>query len=331
MSQHNVPGAFITLLKNEEVVYQHHFGYSDFENKVPVTGQTGFNIGSISKTFTAWGIMKLIEQGKIGIDSSASKYLTRWQFPKSKYDVDRVTIRKILSHTAGLSVHGYPGWNKVKKLPTIEESLSGKPKKSTKVKLITEPGVAFKYSGGGYTVLQLIIEEVTGDTFEHFMDTAIIAPIGMKNSSFTINDRILSQSSFEHNRKGKKIPFEYFAAKAAAGFHTCPDDMIKFIQTHFSILNQNLNDSTIISESSIKEMMTVVPRINNKTPTGLGYFRFKNNNGYSWGHGGANSGWMAQIAINPENDTGLVVLTNSFSGYKLMNFVFNEWDKLQIE
>lgn len=322
MSERNVPGAFVALLKNEEVVYQRHFGYSDLANKVPVTGQTGFNIGSISKTFTAWGIMKLVEQGKIGLDSAASKYLTRWQFPESKYDIEEVTIRKILSHTAGLSVHGYPGWSRVEKLPTIEESLSGIPKKSTRVKLAIKPGTKFKYSGGGFSVLQLIIEEVTGDTFEHYMDTAIVAPLGLNNSSFNIDNRILSKSSLEYNKKGKQIPFEHFTAKAAAGFHTCPDDLIKFIQMHFSTLNKNSNSSTVISASSIKEMLTVVPRVEDKTPTGLGYFRYIK----SWGHSGANSGWMAQIVVNTESNSGLVVLTNSYSGHRVMSFVIDQWN-----
>ncbi len=325
MADNNVPGAFVALIKNDHVVYQQYFGYSDSKNKVLVNGQTGFNIGSISKTFTAWGIMKLVEQGKIGLDSSASKYLDRWQFPESNYNSELITIRSLLSHTAGLSVHGYYGWNKTKKLPTLVESLSGKPRKYTKVELIAEPQTKFQYSGGGYSVLQLIIEEVTGDKFEHYMDTAVVSPMGMHNSSFTIDERILAQSSLEYNKRGRQIPFEHFAEKAAAGFHTTPEDVIKFIRLNFSTLDQRQTESQVISSSSLKEMLTTVPASEKTVPYGLGYF--KNEASNSWWHGGANSGWWAIIGINPEHNFGLIVLTNSISGQKIERFAFEEWKK----
>jgi len=104
-----VPGAAIALIDNGEVIFQKGYGYADVKNQVKINSQTGFNIGSISKTVTAWGVMKLVEDGKIELDSPAEKYLTRWHFPNSDYDVDEVTIRRLLSHTAGLSLHGYPG------------------------------------------------------------------------------------------------------------------------------------------------------------------------------------------------------------------------------
>ena len=329
MADHNVPGAFIALIKDNEVAYQQHFGYSDLKNMVQVNGETGFNIGSISKIFTAWGIMKLVEQGEIGLDSSANKYLKRWQFPESTYDVDQVTIRSLLSHTAGLSVHGYYGWDKTEKLPTLVESLSGKPKKYTRVELIAEPQTKFQYSGGGYSVLQLIIEEVTGDQFEHYMDTAVVSPMGMYNSSFEIDQRILAQSSLEYNKRGRQIPFEHFAEKAAAGFHTTPDDMIKFILLNFSTLDQSQTKSTVISSTSLKEMLTVVPASEETVPYGLGYR--KENTSNSWWHGGANSGWWAIIGINPKHNFGLIVLTNSSSGQKIEKFAFDEWKKQLIQ
>lgn len=324
MASNNVPGTFIGLIENNEVVYRQYFGYSDLKNKIPVNGKTGFNIGSISKTFTAWGIMKLVEQGEIGLDTSASKYLSRWQFPESNYNTDQITIRSLLSHTAGLSVHGYYGWDKPEQLPTLAESLSGKPKKYTKVELITEPLTEFEYSGGGYSVLQLIIEEVTGDKFEHYMDTAVISPMGMSNSSFNIDKRILAQSSLEYNKKGRQIPFELFTEKAAAGFHTTPDDMIKFIHLNITTLNQNQTESTVISSSSLKEMLTVVPATKEKVPHGLGYRHHENN---TWWHGGANAGWWAIIGINPEHNAGLIVLTNSISGKTIERYAFKEWNK----
>ncbi|MDW3192057.1 MAG: serine hydrolase domain-containing protein [Cytophagales bacterium] len=329
MKANHVPGAFVALIESDQVIYQAYFGYSDLKYKLPITNQTGFNIGSISKVFAAWGIMRLVEKGKIGLDSAANKYLNQWQFPESDYDSNLITIRSLLSHTAGLSVHGYYGWKKVKNKPTLLESLSGTPKKYTKVALIAEPQTKYQYSGGGYSVLQQIIEEVTGDKFEHYMDTAVLSPMGMYNSSFTIDDRILAQSSKEYNKRGREIQFEHFTETAAAGLHTTPDDLIKFIKLTFSKLNSGKSDSTVISASTLNEMLKVVPASEKTIPYGLGYRRQHSSN--SWWHGGANSGWWAIIGINPQHNFGLIVLTNSFSGNKVERFAFEAWNKRLIE
>jgi len=145
-----VPGAAIALIDNGEVILQKGYGYADVEKKIKVSSKTGFNIGSISKTVAAWGVMRLVEKGKIDLDSPAEKYLTRWHLPKSAFDINKVTIRRLLSHTAGLSLHGYPGWSPEDKLPSLEESLAGKNNGPGDVRVIMEPGTKWKYSGGWF-------------------------------------------------------------------------------------------------------------------------------------------------------------------------------------
>ena len=102
------------------------YGFADVAQSIPVTPTTGFNVGSISKTIAAWGVMTLVERGELGLDTPVDTYLTRWHLPESTFDERGVTIRRLLSHTAGLSLHGYPGWGPDDPLPTLEESLSGK-------------------------------------------------------------------------------------------------------------------------------------------------------------------------------------------------------------
>ena len=104
-----------------------------------MTPTTGFNVGSISKTIAAWGVMTLVEQGRIDLDAPVATYLTRWSLPESGFDEDGVTMRRLLSHTAGLSLHGYPGWGPDELLPTLEESLSGNTNGAGAVGVI-EPG-----------------------------------------------------------------------------------------------------------------------------------------------------------------------------------------------
>ena len=139
-----------------------------------MTTQTGFNIDSISKTIAAWGVMKLVEEGKIDLDAPAENYITRWKLPESDFDSKKVTVRRLLSHTAGLSLHGYPGWTANDRLSTIEESLDGRNNGPGRVEMIIKPGTKWKYSGGGYTILQLIVEEVTGQKFEDYMQTQVL-------------------------------------------------------------------------------------------------------------------------------------------------------------
>ncbi|PCJ14321.1 MAG: hypothetical protein COB10_04540 [Planctomycetota bacterium] len=145
----SVPGAAIAIIENGEIVLQKGYGFSDIENEVKVDTKTGFNIGSISKTFAAWGVMNLVQDGKLDLDAPAEKYLSRWHLPESEFDSNEVTIRRLLSHTAGLSLHGYPGWSPTDELPTIEESLNGKNNGPGRVEIIMEPGTRYKYSGGG--------------------------------------------------------------------------------------------------------------------------------------------------------------------------------------
>ena len=141
-----VPGTAIAIIENGQIILQKGYGYSNMDKESKVTSTTGFNIGSISKTIAAWGVMKLVQKGKIDLDSPAEKYLTRWHLPNSEFDSDKVTIRRLLSHTAGLSLHGYPGWSPTDDLPTIEESLNGKNNGPGRVEMIMEPGTKWKYS-----------------------------------------------------------------------------------------------------------------------------------------------------------------------------------------
>ena len=301
---------------------QKAYGFEDLENQVKVDHKTGFNIASISKTVTAWGVMKLVEEGKLELDESAESYLTRWKFPESKYDSKEVTIRRLLSHTAGLSLHGYAGYSPKDKLPSIEESLSGSTNGSGDVRIREEPGTRYSYSGGGYTVLQLIVEEVTGRTFEAYMQQEILNPLGMTNSSYIIDEKILKNSSKEYNQFEREIDFELFTAKAAAGLHTTIEDFSKFA---LASLDTNNSYQNILSASTLKLMNTFAPSSQNRY--GLGYIleNFNGNTVQLSGHGGSNDGWQAQLQFNRAAGDAFLLLTNSGGGRDLINQAYCEW------
>src|SRR5512147_1645928 len=163
MEQYKVPGVAVSLVQGE-AVWSKGYGLADKKQSVPVTADTVFQAASISKAVTSWGVMRLVENGQLELDAPVEQYLTRWHLPPSNYDPSGVTIRRLLSHSAGLSVGGYPGLSPDLKLPSLEESLSGNNGGAGEVRIVLEPGTQFSYSGGGFTLLQLIIEEVTGET-----------------------------------------------------------------------------------------------------------------------------------------------------------------------
>lgn len=318
-----VPGAAVAIIEDGKVLLQKGYGYADFNEGIKVKKDTGFNIASISKTITAWGVMKLVEEGKIDLDAPAERYLTRWQFPDTQYNSNDVTIRRLLSHTAGLSLRGYPGWSPHDTLPTIEESLNGRNNGPGGVEIIIEPGSEWKYSGGGYTILQLIIEEVTGEKYEDFMKEQILRPLGMRNSSFVFNEDILSKSSKEHDLYGEMIEWEIFTAKAAAGLHTTIEDFTHFVQAHFS--NGYGKNSQILADDHLKEMMEPAPAT--KGAYGLGYQidLMEDSSITLVGHSGANSGWQSFFRVDPINQDGFIVLTNGRGGDRISRKLFCDW------
>ena len=318
-----VPGTAIAIIENGEIILQKGYGYSNIDKGTKVTNTTGFNIGSISKTIAAWGVMKLVQEGKIDLDAPAEKYLTRWHLPESEFDSEKVTIRRLLSHTAGLSLHGYPGWTPKDELPTIEESLDGKNNGPGRVEIIMEPGTKWKYSGGGFSMLQLIIEEVTGEKFEDYLQAHILNPLGMTSSSYTIDENILKSSSQEHNNFGEVIDFELFTAQAAAGLHTNINDFTKFALASL-YANEN-NNQQVLSTSYLKQMMEPAPASDGRY--GLGY-QVETINGTSMtlaGHGGANSGWHAFLRVNPATNDGIIMITNGGAGHNIYRQVFCDW------
>ena len=322
-----VPGAAIAIIENGEIVLQKGYGFADIEKEVKVNTKTGFNIGSISKTIAAWGVMKLVQEGKIDLDAPAEKYLSRWHLPESEFNSNEVTIRRLLSHTAGLSLHGYPGWSPKDTLPTIEESLNGKNNGPGRVEIIMEPGTKYKYSGGGYSILQLIIEEVTGQKFEDYMQAQILDPLGMTNSSYKIDDKIMAASASEYNKFGDLIDFELFTAQAAAGLHTTIEDFTRFAYANLYRNKDHKKHNPVLLGNTIQQMMKPVPQAEGRYGYGLGYFV----ESIPWtsvilnGHRGANTGWHAMFDVNTETNDGFIMVTNGGSGQHVYNHILSDW------
>ncbi len=321
-----IPGAAIAIIEDGEIVFQKSYGFANIEKEIKITEKTGFNIGSISKTVAAWGVMKLVHEGKIDLDAPVEKYLTRWKFPESKFDSEDVTTRRLLSHTAGTSLHSVSAGPPYDNLPTLEDWLNGKNDGLGRVEIILEPGSQYRYSGGGYGVLQLLIEEVTGQKFEDYMQAQVLNPIGMTNSSYKIDDKILSASASPYDKYGETSDFERFTAQAGAGLHTTLKDFSRFALANLYEHKDNKNYNPVLPADIIQEMMQPALDTKGRYLRGLGYLTTHiGDSQFFAGHGGSNTGWQANFTVDPASNDGYVVLTNGGSGFAICNLLFCGW------
>jgi len=307
----DVPGAAVGVLRDGRVLISRGYGLADVASGRPVDDGAAFNIGSISKTVASWGVLKLVEAGEIDLDAPVETYLTRWHLPESEFDNDRVTVRRLLSHTAGLSLHGYPGFQPGEPLPTIEESLSGATNGVGAVYVAFEPGTRWEYSGGGFTIAQLIVEEVTGRPFAEYMRDEVLVPLGMTSSSYVWDDMIDRIAATPYDADGEPIPGPRFTAAAAAGLQTTLHDFLRFARASVRRLDGPDGTAGLLSPETLAMMQSPVAPAEDY---GLGYSYNVIGGVTVVGHGGANDGWMAVLGVVPESGDGVVVMTNGTGG-----------------
>ena len=317
LEENKVPGMAIAVIKDGETIINKGYGFADVKSGTKIDSTTGFNIGSISKMFTAWGIMKLVEQGKLDLDAPVTNYLKSWKLPSSEFNSNKVTIRNLLQHTAGLSVHGYNGYESKSELTSTKASLLGRSNAQETVQLVMQPETKWQYSGGGYTVLQLVIEEVTGTTFAKYMNTNVFQPLKMKHTSFNIDKHVLKTSAKAYNENSEEIPLRLFNAQAAAGLHTTLEDLILFANASFS-------ENSVLTQESITLLRT--PTGLSRGDYGMGYMVMNRFGDFTLsGHGGSNEGWQAGFMLDFDSKSGIIILTNGSNGRNVLFGSMKTW------
>ena len=186
MKENNVNGISIAVISNYKIEWAKGYGFADIEEKRPVTEKTLFQAASISKSLNSVGIMKLVQDKRLDLNTDINKYLTSWKFPyDEKSNNKQITLTHLLSHTGGLTIHGFPGYAKGEVLPSLPQILDGiKPANTEAVRSSGEPGTNVTYSGGGTTISQMIVMDVTKQPYEIFMQENVLDPLGMTSSSF---------------------------------------------------------------------------------------------------------------------------------------------------
>ncbi len=282
----------------------------------PVDRDTVFQVASLGKWITAWGVMTLVEEGKIDLDAPVGTYLTRWTLPESRFNREGVTPRRLLSHTAGLTDGlGYAGFEPGAPVQTLEESLTrtadASPGASGIVQVGYEPGTEWRYSGGGYTVLQLLIEEVTGESFETYMQRTVFQPLRMSHSSFQWTPEQGSKLATFYDVDSTPAIHYRFTASAAASLYTSVSDLTRFIEAHVPGRGGEPVGRSVLEPKTIEEMWRPHASQMGQEIWGLGTILYASNNhgGFVVGHDGSNEPAINTAArINPKTGNGIVML-----------------------
>lgn len=331
---YRVPGAAVSIVHGGEPVWSKGYGLADSHRGVPVTADTVFQVGSLSKPVTAWGVMRLVEAGKLALDAPAEQYLSRWHLPPSGYEHKQVTIQRILSHSAGLSVHGYGGVAPGRPLPPLVDSLSGRHAHQSAVRVVAQPGKGFSYSGGGYTLLQLIVEELAAERFADYMQQTVLDPLGMSMSSFRLTSGLHESTARGYDSEERPLANYLFTEEAAAGLYSTAKDMAAFVSAGMAGHSGEPAGRGVISAGSLETMFTPMVAmplfpiwgLRGDVGYGLGYMVEKLPGGpVAVGHQGGNRGWRAYFIQIPEKLAGLAVLTNSDNGLLVINDLLCAW------
>jgi CubicO group peptidase (beta-lactamase class C family) len=316
------PGLTVALVHHGQVIWAAGYGLADPATGQPVTAATRFQAASLSKPVTAWGALRLVECGRIGLDEPVSGRLRGWRPPPSPLDADGITVRRLLSHTAGLSVHGYVGQSAERPPPSIAASLSGETGDSFPVELLEAPGRRWLYSGGGYSVAQLLVEELTGRWFADYMQTEVLGPLGMTASSFQWSRT--AETARPHDADGGPLPDFAFAEQAAAGLVTTAPDLARFLAAALAGPHGEPPGRGVLSPAGVRLALTAAPATEGRWGLGYGLGILPGGDRLAY-HEGANRGWRAGLALLPDRRAGIAVLANGDAGSGPIDAVVQQW------
>lgn len=315
MAHYHVPGLAVAILRNGEVVYAAGYGVREAGTQDKVDADTLFSSGSVSKMVTAAMTLRLVDQGKLALDTDVNTYLRRWQIPAAPEITHgkKPTLRMLMSHTSGLGQHGFKDYAPGLPLPTALQTLDGlPPAKNPPVRFEYEPGSRQQYSGGGTTVTQVVIEDVTQRSFGEMAQVLVFDPLTLKRANFE-NPLSASRGNIAkaHDDNGQAaaapLGWQSMPELAASGLWTSARDLGTFTA---ALIKSYRGESTFLAQRTAAQMMTEVAR----SGRGLGPGLEGSGSERIFHHGGANDSYKAWIEGNLVTGDGIVVLTNGADG-----------------
>jgi CubicO group peptidase (beta-lactamase class C family) len=308
MAHHRVPAVSVAVINGHRIEWARAWGTADVAAGRAATPSTLFQAASISKPVAATAALALVEDGKLDLDADVNGYLTSWKMPDTSVaQGEKVTLRRLLTHTAGLTVHGFPGYARTDTIPTGVEVLDGKGN-TDPVRISTKPGLLWRYSGGGYTVMQVLLGDVTGVPFDALLRERVLAPMGMTLSTYEspLQEARWGEAATGYRPDGAAVEgnWHVYPEQAAAGLWTTPTDLARW---GLDILAAFDGDTTrVLRPAMARQMLT-------SGMGGYGLGPAVAASRVSFSHGGANEGFRCVLIVFFDG-RGVAVMTNSDRG-----------------
>jgi len=321
MAHYKVPGVSVAFFDHGQIIWTKSYGYADVAAKKPVTSNTLFQAASISKPVAALAALRLVQDGKLSLDEDVNVKLRTWKVPENNFTIkEKVTVRRILSHSAGLTVHGFAGYASDESVPTVVQVLNGeKPANSDPIRVDVVPGTLWRYSGGGFVILQTLMSDVTGKPFPQIMRELVLGPAGMTHSTYEQplpkNRAQEAATPYRGNGDPVKGGWHTYPEMAPAGLWTTPSDLARMAM---EVQGEYAGKSAkILSQDMARQMLT-----HQFGTTGLGFGLESPGEKLHFGHGGANEGFRCDIETYTDSGQGFAAMTNSDSGSELTEEIF---------
>lgn len=328
LEKYGIPGASIALVRNGQLVWTNAYGYADLKQQRVMRPDAICRVESISKSVTAWGVMRLVEQGRFELDAPIRYYLHSRKLPQTAFDPDKITIRRLLSGNAGLplgaigEVVEYPPQGPT---PTLRDYLN------QEVRLIREPGSGFMYSNVGFNLLELLIEEASGRDFATYMAEEVLRPLEMTRASFAWDSSFSAAIPMGYEIDGTAVSPYVYPAKASGGLLAAAEDIGRFICAEMT--GSFRSDLGVLKLERIRQMhepQVVIPGLFGLVSESYGFGHFietlSDGRKAVW-HGGQGHGWMTHFHAIPERGEGIVILTNSQRSWPFLAQVLTDWSR----
>ncbi|WP_375765702.1 beta-lactamase family protein [Archangium gephyra] len=328
LAKYHVPGAAMALIRDGEVVWSRGYGIADLSTGEPVTAEHIFAHGSNCKPVTAWGALRLVDEGKVELDAPVDRYLKRWHLPASGFNASKVTLRRLLSHTAGLGsdtliLHPWR-WQ-----PTLEQFISGQVPFHPPLHVQWEPGTKQQYSNESFAVVQLLIEDVTGEPFEAYMQRTVLQPLGMQRSSFVWTPENKARAVRPHGFRNEPLPYYNVIVQGAGSLVGPVSDFARFLAASMPGPGGLPSGRGVLRPETVALSMSPQPTTDGQG--GLDYGLASLPDGRKLiQHAGGYAGWFARFAAVPETRMGLVVVVNSPQGEEFYLAIERAWLRTEL-
>jgi CubicO group peptidase (beta-lactamase class C family) len=315
MAKLHITGVSVAVIRDFKVQWAKGYGVADVKTGRPVEVDTLFQAASISKPTFAMAALKYVQDGRFSLDEDMNKLLKSWHIPESEFTRQQpVTPRSLFSHTSGADDgFGFPGYAPGALLPTIIQILNGEKASNVgPVKFVRVPYQGYKYSGGGIEIMQLALTELLGKPFAEMMESTLLGPLGMSNSTYQqpLPAAMAGRAAHAHGEKGEALdaPWHVYPEQAAAGLWTTPSDLAQVaIELQRALQGPA---GKVLNEATAREMIA---------PTGAGPFAVgfqieQKGQGWYFSHSGGNWGFRCHLVAHVRKGYGVVIMTNSDSG-----------------